>query len=848
MAALAEDLTFGDFSELEYAEYHALFRTPPQSSSVEFPWDDKSCVRSLLPADAAATCSGEKPSVDQASFPSQPSEQSDLHGPPQGTGGQGAPALTGRDGSPSYHILPNNSAGLSGSVREEMYQNQWGSKPAISAMELKGAVHMDMPNQSECIAPGSELPGDEGTKKRRNKKRRDPDHYRRYYNSIESETSVSNENSTENGTAGIEPNNHYASSENYAPQNVPASKPDGNQTQNTAPLGSEYHADEKSTERTSVCEQYSTADPNNVAMPQTNNVGVDQPWSESVYVEAGPPYDVTKQMDGVEIVGEGNSVNINNEPVIIDVQPEAKDTIQSNTQIVPDVNASQGESTTPTPTPTPSEGEPAKAEAPEAAQTAPAAPAARPAIKSWASLFKGGSETGPSAGSINHPPVAISVTTESSSSDGMNDEQAVSLVSADKDPYAKKLGEHLSHVSSSHHPMNLQPRGLINTANWCYINSILQALLSCPPFYHLMRNLPLNNKVRNTSSTPMLDAMYQFLKEFLEMKGPAKRATADIRPGMPFEPTIIYQMLSVAQTSLAVKQGRQEDAEEFLSCLLNGLHDEMTSLIQLANGEDPQQLEENQNGPTVAIGNGDVGNENPEDGSDDNDEWEQVGPRNKTSITRRAQFSQSPLSHIFGGIMRSALHQHGSKESATLQPFFSLQLDIQSQDIWTVQHALDMLGNKESVHGFMSNKTKKEVEAFRRITLEELPPVLILHLKRFLYDKSGGCQKLMKKVEYGMELEISKDLISPNAKSRITFNQRVYKLFAVVYHTGKEASGGHYITDLYHVGTSGWLRCDDSIIKSIKPVQVTKPQSTYIPYLLFYRRRDLLTKPTAARE
>ncbi len=27
--------------------------------------------------------------------------------------------------------------------------------------------------------------------------------------------------------------------------------------------------------------------------------------------------------------------------------------------------------------------------------------------------------------------------------------------------------------------------------------------------------------------------------------------------------------------------------------------------------------------------------------------------------------------------MRSALHQQGSKESATLQPFFTLQLDIQ---------------------------------------------------------------------------------------------------------------------------------------------------------------------------
>lgn len=50
-----------------------------------------------------------------------------------------------------------------------------------------------------------------------------------------------------------------------------------------------------------------------------------------------------------------------------------------------------------------------------------------------------------------------------------------------------------------------------------------------------------------------------------------------------------------------------------------------------------------------------------------------------------------------------------------------------------------------------------QVEAHRRTTLASLPPVLILHLKRFLYNTSGGgLQKLMKPVEYSADLEISK--------------------------------------------------------------------------------------------
>lgn len=42
------------------------------------------------------------------------------------------------------------------------------------------------------------------------------------------------------------------------------------------------------------------------------------------------------------------------------------------------------------------------------------------------------------------------------------------------------------------------------------------------------------------------------------------------------------------------------------------------------------------------------------------------------------------------------------------------------------------------------------------MTLEELPPVLVLHLKRFVYEKTGGCQKLIKSIEYPVDLEISK--------------------------------------------------------------------------------------------
>lgn len=65
-------------------------------------------------------------------------------------------------------------------------------------------------------------------------------------------------------------------------------------------------------------------------------------------------------------------------------------------------------------------------------------------------------------------------------------------------------------------------------------------------------------------------------------------------------------------------------------------------------------------------------------------------------------------------------------------------------------------------------------------------------------------------------------------------------IFSVVYHDGKEATKGHYLTDAYHVGLGAWIRYDDGNVRRVGVEQVLRPQSPRVPYLLHYRRSDTM--------
>jgi len=467
--------------------------------------------------------------------------------------------------------------------------------------------------------------------------------------------------------------------------------------------------------------------------------------------------------------------------------------------------------------------------------------------KSWASLFAGkmGAEGGIEAS--NKPTAVISPFSpgpQLGDSPSRTGEGSV-VPSGDQ-----ALGGFLRDYILKHTPAPIMPRGLTNRSNWCFVNAILQALLACPPLHNLLRSLgsdPTMLAAIGRVKAPMLDAMLKFVAEFNllepnmassargQKKEKNKSRRSDIVTGMGLEPSFVFNMLLGLETdTFKVVEGRQEDAEEFLTCLLNGLSDEMTEQIKLVEPESKDEEGENDGGEEGAGGEGD----------EEEDGWQEVGAKGKSCVTRRVagtSLPATPIQALALGMCRSCVKVEGKDSSATLQPFYTLQLDIQDASIASVTDALLANFASEQLDGFVCGKTKQEVEATRSLSLEELPPVLILHLKRFVYDAAtGGVQKVMKAVNFGVELEINKAMLSAECRSATTVRHRQYKLFSVVCHNGREATKGHYVTDVFHPGYSAWLHCDDGIVQPTAEELVLSPSASSTPYILFYRRCDTM--------
>jgi ubiquitin carboxyl-terminal hydrolase 10 len=97
----------------------------------------------------------------------------------------------------------------------------------------------------------------------------------------------------------------------------------------------------------------------------------------------------------------------------------------------------------------------------------------------------------------------------------------------------------------------LEPRGLINTGNMCYMNAVLQVLMFCSPFYEFLDQVSKRAVHSFKSDTPLLDAMVMFMHEYKVIKSASSdehlrklvRGEEIDRYGEPFTPEFVYEAI-----------------------------------------------------------------------------------------------------------------------------------------------------------------------------------------------------------------------------------------------------------------------------------------------------------------
>lgn len=349
--------------------------------------------------------------------------------------------------------------------------------------------------------------------------------------------------------------------------------------------------------------------------------------------------------------------------------------------------------------------------------------------------------------------------------------------------------------------------GLKNLGNTCFINSALQCLLHMPPlvdyFLHKLHFHDLNIKNPLGSKGMVTLAFARLVKRYWKK--------SDIDQITPKE---LYDVIS--EYAPRFGQGTQEDCHEFLVSFLDVLHEDLNRVKQKAPFEDAECLDDGKLEECAK------------------ESWKNYLTRNQSVIVDLLQGqSKSTLKCLKCGA-----------QSHKFEPFMYLSLPIPDEDAGKVS-LLDCLKEYSKEEKLQEEelwscpKCKTLVEATKKLDIWKLPNILIVHLKRFKYNR-----KTKGKITTLVDFPIV-DLDLSSIATGTQHDRPIYDLFAVSNHNGS-LNRGHYYTFAKNREDNAWYAFNDSDVMTLEPKQVVSPTG----YLLFFCKvsidsfkRQSLSKP-----
>ncbi|XP_051668214.1 ubiquitin carboxyl-terminal hydrolase 2 isoform X1 [Manacus candei] len=329
--------------------------------------------------------------------------------------------------------------------------------------------------------------------------------------------------------------------------------------------------------------------------------------------------------------------------------------------------------------------------------------------------------------------------------------------------------------------------GLRNLGNTCFMNSILQCLSNTKELRdYCLQNQYLRDLNNNSRMRTALMSEFAKLIQLLWTSSPNESVS-------PSE--FKTQIQRYAPRFVGYNQ---QDAQEFLRFLLDGLHSEVNRVLVR---------------PRAST---DTLDHLPDD------------EKSRQMWRRYQEREDSRISDLFVGQLKSSLTcSECGYCSTAFDPFWDLSLPIPKKGYGevTLMDCLRLFTKEDVLDGDEKPtccRCKARTRCTKKFSIQKFPKILVLHLKRFSESRIRS-SKLTTFVNFQL-----KDLDLREFASQ-SCNHAVYNLYAVSNHSGT-TMGGHYTAYCKSPVSSEWHSFNDSRVTPMSSSHVRSSDA----YLLFY--------------
>jgi ubiquitin carboxyl-terminal hydrolase 36/42 len=314
--------------------------------------------------------------------------------------------------------------------------------------------------------------------------------------------------------------------------------------------------------------------------------------------------------------------------------------------------------------------------------------------------------------------------------------------------------------------------GLINLGNTCFINASLQCLANTPPLVQWL----LSNSHCQYCRIKLEKKFCLFCEaERIVKLIHSKNSYSSANPN-----NIARRIKDISKT---FRFGRQEDASEFLICLIDKIVE-----AYLRSSQPPERLR----------------------------------PSSGTSYEQLCH-SQTFLHDLFGLVLRSrVICSRCHYISDTFEVQYTWIVSVRNHS--DLRQSLQQFVCRETLSGenlYRCIKCKQLVPAMKRYTLHKASKILLINLKRFEFGKNS--HKLSHLVRYPEYLNVKTYMSEENSNDQ-SLN---YRLYAVLVHVGSSMHSGHYYSYV-RSPNNRWYKADDTTMTQCDLNQVLTQHGAYI--------------------